>query len=257
MKIRSLVAVSTIIGLLVVTACSPSAPEAERAAAEASQSEVVTESTEPTESTDFGQDGGVVVGSDYMDPISANSWVEIKNRSKWTVAIDAFDYDSLSHEQRVVLKPGEELDLWGWGSLAGKDVAADFTWCLDLEQQPVAGRCPGSTLVWASSNFERGIMYGSYVQFRSLKEPTRPSLQQGSEKVSGLGKGQHTDSTIHTESASLNREESRVFVPYPDFPDLDSIQFYVSRRQDKSGVLDRKITRFWVIIEDLGSRPSQ
>lgn len=266
MKFRSLVAASTIIGLLVITACSPSELEAERAAAEASQSEVVTESTEPTESTDFGQDDEVVVGSDYMDPNSANSWVEIKNRSTWPVTINASDYYALSHKQTLVLKPGEELRVWGSGSSSTQDVYVELGWCLDPQVENTTGgltegSCEKSTPLFSALSFARYTLAGSFADFSYLRSPPRPAKEQDSERVGkggGSGCWPFCDEGDYVRfSTQLATEDSRVYVPNPTFPDLNTIQFYVSRRQDKSGVQDRKITRFRVIIEDLGSWPTQ
>lgn len=266
MKCRSLVTASTIIGLLVFTACSPSELEAERAAAEASQSEVVTESTEPTESTDFGQDDEVVVGSDYMDPNSANSWVEIKNRSTWPVTINASDYYALSHKQTLVLKPGEELRLWGWGSSSTKDVFIELGWCLDPQVQNSTGgltddSCETSTPLSSTMGFERYKLTGSWANFSYLKSPPRPAQEQDSERVGkggGHGCWPFCDEGDYVRfRTQLKTEDSFVYIPNPTFQDLNTIQFYVSRRQDKSGVQDSKISRFWVIIEDLGNRPTQ
>ena len=266
MKIRSLVAVSAIIGLLVVTACSPSESEADRAAAEASQSEIVTESIEPTDSTDFGQDGEVVVGSDSMDPNSANSWVEVKNRSTWPVTMNASDHDALSHKQMLALKPGEELRLWGWGSSSTKDVSIEFGWCLDPQVQNTTGglaenSCEKSTPLSSTMGFERYKLTGSYAYFDYLKSPPRPAQEQDSKRVGkggGSGCWPFCDEGDYVRfRTQLVTQDSIVYVPNPTFQDLNTIQFYVSRRNDKDGEHDRKISRFWVIIEDLGSRPTQ
>lgn len=243
---RPLVAAFAIIGLLAVNACSPTTSEAERAAAGPSQSEIVAESTEPTESTEFGQGAEVTVGSDYMDPIAANSWVNIKNRSTWPVRITAYDFNAESRVQTVVLKPTEELNLWGWGSAVGKDVYTALSWCMDPEQ--TVGSCPGSTQVRASLGFENSIFYGSQASMTTYFKQPR-NLPDNSERV---GKSPHISADT-TDTVTLQPAESHVFVPYPDSNDLNSLQFYVSRRQDQLTGALRKITRFGVIIEDAGS----
>ena len=224
--------------------------QAEQASPEATPSEIATESIEPTESTEFGQGAEVTVGSGYMDPIAANSWVNIKNRSTWPVTITAYDYSAQSHVQTVVLNPTEELKLWGRGSAVGNDVYTELSWCMDPEQ--TEGSCPGSTQVRASLGFERSIFYGSRASMTTYFKQPR-NLPDNSERV---GKSPHISSDT-TQTVTLQPTESHVFVPYPDFNDLNSLQFYVSRRQDQlTGIDERKITRFGVIIEDAGSWPA-
>lgn len=223
--------------------------DADQASPEVTPSEIASESIEPTESSEFGAGAEEIAGSDYMDPIAANSWVNIKNRSTWPVTITAYDYSAESHVQTVVLKPTEELNLWGWGSAVGKDVYTELSWCMDPEQ--TEGSCPGSTQVRASLGFERSIFYGSQASMTTYFKQPR-NLPDNSERV---GKSPHisADTTL---TVTLQPAESHVFVPYPDFQDLNSLQFYVSRRQDQLTGAVRKITRFGVIIEDAGSWPA-